>query len=414
MSMGSDVDSTHTPSPKLVGAHSPLWQMMAQSLAVGACLLALMFTVDVCLLLLTGHGSERRDFISYWASGQQLVRHQNPYDGAAILLLERAIGFPPEGQALIVRNPPSALLLVAPLGFVSFRAAALMWSLLLVCCWILSIRILWVMQGRPRRRFDLFGYPVDAGFVPLLFGPALACVLFGQTALFALVGLVLFFRFHRQRPFLAGCSLWLCALKPHLFLPFAAVLLMWVIVTRSYAVLLGTLLTLGASSIAAFYFDPSVWAQYLEMMRKTGIEREFIPCLSIALRFAVNPSAVWLQYVPAILGGVWALWYYWSRRDIWDWFDHGPLLMLVSMLVSPYAWLTDQVLALPALMFAAYQTSRGSLLALALASSAIEVAVLCKMYMHSALYLWTAPAWFAWYLYAVRRKSRVRTLSRPG
>jgi len=86
--------------------------------------------------------------------------------------------------------------------------------------------------------------------------------------------------------------------------------------------------------------------------------------------------------------------------------QHGLLLALVSIVVSPYAWLTDQVLAVPALLWAAYRTSRGSLLVLALAGSTIEVALLLVIDIHSAFYLWTAPAWLAWYLYAVRSPQR--------
>jgi hypothetical protein len=236
--------------------------------------------------------------------------------------------------------------------------------------------------------------------VPLLFAPALACVFFGQTALFALVGLALFLRLQRSHPFLAGLCLWLCALKPHLFLPFAAVLLLWIVVTRSYTVLAGAILALGASSAAALLFDSATWSQYAQMMRTVGIEREFIPCLAIALRFAVSPNSTWPQYIPAAAGCLWAVWYYWARRDRWDWLQHGPVLVLVSILMSPYGWLTDQALALPALLLVTYRASFRSLLVLALASAAIEIEILCNTSMHSAFYLWTAPAWLAWYLYA--------------
>jgi hypothetical protein len=57
---------------------------------------------------------------------------------------------------------------------------------------------------------------------------------------------------------------------------------------------------------------------------------------------------------------------------------------------------------LPALLQAAYRTSYQSLVALALAGSAIEIGILSRIYMHSAIYLWTAPAWLVWYLYAVQ------------
>jgi hypothetical protein len=411
MSAGSEGEPASVPSRQPEPAPTQPPHLLAQLLLVASCVLALVFAIDVCMLLLTGNGSERRDFISYWAAGQQLTHHQNPYDAAATLRLERSMGFPPGGDALIVRNPPSALVLVAPLGWIGFRAAALSWSLLLLGCWLVSVRMLCSIEVRPTKRFDVFGYSLSPEFLLALFAPALACVLFGQTALFALLGLVLFLRLHRSNPFLAGVSLWLCALKPHLFLPFAAVLLLWIVVTRGYAVLAGAVVALGASSLVALRLDPSAWPQYAQMMRTVGLEREFIPCLSIALRFAVSPGTTWLQYLPAALGCIWAIGYFWTRRSAWDWAHDGPLLVLVSMLVSPYAWLTDQVLAIPALLVVAHRASFRSLLVLALASSAIEIAILCGLYLHSAFYLGTQAAWLAWFLIVQYQPSRADSAS---
>jgi hypothetical protein len=42
-----------------------------------------------------------------------------------------------------------------------------------------------------------------------------------------------------------------------------------------------------------------------------------------------------------------------------------------------------------------------------LASAVIEVGILRGVpLLHSAFYLWTAPAWLAWYLYGVRATAR--------
>jgi hypothetical protein len=365
-----------------------------------SCLFALIFTADICALLVTGKGAERRDFISYWAAGQQLAHNQDPYDAAATLHIERSLGFPQAGEALIVRNPPTALLLVAPLGYVSFRVAAVFWSLLLLACWIACLRILWELQGGSQTRFAVLGYQITPTFAVALSAPALACIFYGQTALFALLGFVLFLRFHQTRPFVAGLALWLCSLKPHLFLPFAVVLILWIAFVRCYGVLAGAIVALGASFAVARLLDPMAWQQYARMMQSVGLEREFIPCLSIALRFAVSRNSMWVQYVPAAAGCIWATMYYLRRRERWDWGESGPILVLVSMLVAPYAWITDQALAVPALLLVARRCSFGSLVILALLGSAIEAGILANLSMHSAFYLWTSPAWLAWYLLA--------------
>jgi len=232
------------------------------------------------------------------------------------------------------------------------------------------------------------------------FTPALICLTLGQTALFALLGLVLFLRLHRRRPFAAGAALWLCALKPHLFLPFAAALAAWIVFSRAYKLLAGAAAAIALSSAAAFLLDPRAWPDYTRMMRAPAVENEFIPCLADAMRHWLRPQATWLQYLPSALCCAWALIYFWRRRAAWDWATNGSPLVLVSLLAAPYCWFYDQCLALPALMHGAYATrSRKLLAALALAILVMD-AEICFVQVISPLWLWTAPAWLAWYLLA--------------
>jgi hypothetical protein len=354
------------------------------------------FVLGLVLLILTGNNAHGRDVVSFWAAGRQVVHHANPYDSAATFQMERSVGFSSNSEDFIMRNPPTALCLVMPLGYLGLRAANLLWSLLLLAALALSVHLLWRMLGRPGNKLHYLGYS---------FAPALFCILSGQTALFALLGLVLFLRYHGERPFIAGLSLWLCALKPHLFLPFAVVLLLWIVLHRSYRILAGALLALGASSLVAWLLDPAVWSQYAQMMHSSGIEKEFIPCLAVALRFALHSHRMVLQYIPAGVACLWAIRYYWLRRSSWDWMQDGALLMIVSILAGPYSWITDQALLIPALLVGVYRaTTRVQLGLLMLASTLIEITPLAGKGMHSALYLWTTPFWFVWFLYVLNRR----------
>lgn len=367
---------------------------IAEFLVVSLCTMAFALTaVGISGVLSTGNSV--CDFVSYWAAGQQLVHRANPYDADAILLLERSAGFPDGLPALVMRNPPSALLLALPLGFFSPRTGALLWSLLLIACLTTSVRLLWIMHGRPKNQLHLLAYS---------FAPALACLLAGQTGLFMLLGLALFLRLHRTRPFLAGVSLWLCALKPHLFLPFCLTLLVWIVVTKSYSVLIGASLSLIISTAVAFILRPLAWIQYGQMMRASGISGEAIPCLSVMFH-RISPNTAWGQYLPMVLGCVWAVAYFRKHYNDWDWMGHGSPVMLVSLVVAPYAWFTDQSILIPALLHAVYLTRSRSLVAIpALASAIIEIGIFRGIpLLHSALYLWTAPTWLVWYLCATRR-----------
>ena len=331
-----------------------------------------------------------RDFVSYWATGRQLVQHANPYDSDTISALEHAAGLDVRA-VLIMRNPPWALPLAYPLGFLGLRVAAILWSLLLLACLLLSVRIARQLYGSPSNHLH---------WLALAFTPALICLTMGQTALFALLGLVLFLRWHGSRPFLAGASLWLCALKPHLFFPLAAALAAWILYSRAWKLLAGAAAALALSSVAASLIDPHAWLDYTRLMRSPAVENEFIPCLASALRQWIDPRATWLQYLPAALSCLWALLYFWRRRAAFDWKTHGSLLMLVSLVAAPYCWFYDQCLAIPALLEGAYATrSRNLLAVLALAIFVMDIEI-CAVRVLSPLYLWTAPVLLAWYLCA--------------
>jgi hypothetical protein len=364
-----------------------------------ACALAILYTVlFLCLLPFNRQTVSRRDYIVYWATGQQLVHHRNPYDPAALYQLERDAGFQ-GGASYYMRNTPWALPMALPLGYFGAQASALPWSLLMLALLIASVRLLWKMLGKPGRHLDWLGY---------CFPPALFCVVLGQTSVLILVGLVLFLRFHKTHPFSAGAALWLCTIKPHLFLPFALVFLAWIFVSRSFRILAGGLAAMAAGGLITELVDPGAFAQYVHYMRTSTIAHEFTACFGDLLRDRINPNAEWLAFVPALLGCIWALAYFWPRRHAWDWLENGGTLVLVSLLVAPFGWIFDQSLALPAVLVGATRTTSKWLLSiLAVIYILIEIEV-NRLDLHSAAYLWTAPAWLVWFVLA-RASAR-----RPG
>lgn len=368
-----------------------------------ACAPAVLFTVlFLAILPFDRQIVSRRDYIVYWATGQQLVHHRNPYDPTALNRIERAAGLE-GGASYYMRNTPWALPLALPLGYFGAQSAALPWSLIMLGLLAASVHTLWKMLGKPGHS-DWLGY---------CFPPALFCVILGQTSVILLFGLVLFLRFHKSRPFAAGAALWLCSIKPHLFFPFVLVLLVWIFVSHSYRILAGSISAMAASAVLAALVDPAAWNQYLFYMRTSNTTHEFTACFGDVLRDTVNPNAEWLAFVPAILGCFWALIYFWPRRHAWDWLENGSLLILVSLLVAPFGWIFDQSLALPAVMIAAARTSsRAILSALAVIYMLIEIEV-NRFDLHSSAYLWTAPAWLIWYLIAHASAHEVTPIAVP-
>jgi hypothetical protein len=365
-------------------------------LVIAVCICAFAFTAMGIFASMFGSGAAgTRDYVEYWAASHQILDHADPYDAVAILRVEHSAGYPAGLPAQLMPNPPWALLLVLPLGLMSPAAAEWFWFLLMLVGFILSVQILRTMLAPAAGLLHLIAYA---------FAPALSCLLAGQVGIFLLLGLVLFLRWHQSHPMLAGGALWFCLLKPHLFLAFGLVLLIWIVLTRNYLIVAGGAIALIVSSALATLLDPGVWGQYRHMVATAHADRTPLPCLGVYLRQNVYPHTFWIQCLPAALGCAWAVAFYWKRRKSWNWVERASILMLVSILVAPYIWFMDQTVLLPALLAGGYATRSRTLIAiLALMSAGLEIAALRAVALYSPLYLWSAPAWLVWFLIATRK-----------
>jgi hypothetical protein len=377
------------------------WRLIAAAgiVAGGLCLMAAIFSVS-----LTGQDAATRDFIGYWAAGQQIVHGANPYDAGEVLRLEKAVGLG-NLQIKITPSPPLGLALVIPLGFLGAKSGLVFLSVAQLGCLSIALWIVWLLEGKPPSRIHLFGY---------LFAPALACLMAGQLGIFCLLGVSVFLLWHERRPFYAGAALLPLTLKPHLFLALGLVLLFWMVWRRSPRILAGMVAAMAASSAVVLFFDPEVWAQYIAMMHSNLMQDRFAPTLSAYFRWDISPATVWLEYLPAATSCGWALWYFWSWRDRWSWIDHGLLVLLVSVMCAPYAWLTDEAVLLPAVLVGVYRAidARRSFVPIAIFGAAALIELYANVRITSWYYTWTAPAWLAWYLYAIRKKDAPRVTAK--
>lgn len=374
---------------------SPAKRSALRMFAAGCILAAgLLCVIGVYLAGLTDKNATERDYIEYWAAGQQVVHHANPYDIAGVLEVERAVGYN-SPQPIITPSPPIILFLCYPLGYVSPRTGLILWMFLILLCLSASVFLLWGMNGYPDSPFHFFGY---------LFPPAVASLMAGQLGVFLLLAVVLFLRFQRTRPFLAGMALLPCVLKPHLFLPFACALLLWIAGRKAYGIAAGFVVALAASCALTFCFGAHIWGQYLALGHNARILPLFVPTLSVALRFLIARNHIWVQFVPESAACVWAVWFYFARRERWDWMHHGLLVLLVSVMCTPYGWFTDEAIVLPAVLAGVYRASGAgrSLVPLYAIVGVSLMEVFAPAQLTSPYYLWTTPAWLGWYLYATR------------
>lgn len=369
--------------------------VLKRALRVLVALVIIAITFAILTIGMTSTGTTaHKDFIAFWAAGRLLIRHANPYDAAAVFPLEKSAGYS-EAQANVMRTPPYALWLCILAGLLSPVKAAAFWMLLIVASIVSSIRMLWNIHGRPPDRLHLLGY---------LFAPTFACTVFGGGSGFGLLGVVGFLYWHRSRPFLAGLCIVLLAFKPQVLLPFGLVLLVWIVVRRTYRVLLGAILGMAMAMAVALWFRPSIWSDYLPNFRGAVSGGVLTPTVSTLLQMEFGRHAEWVQFCPAILGGIWAICYFARHKAQWDWNRHGPLLLLVSVFVAPYSWFPDEIVVLPAMLAAVYCCAERdrSLLGFAILDGAALLLVFFTVPAQSGAYIWTTTAWLGWYLFATR------------
>lgn len=357
-----------------------------------------------------------RDSIAYWTAGRLLLDHQNPYDKNVILELERQQGYQGD-RPLVLRTPPWSLFMIVPLGFLAPLWAWLLWLTVCVACLLLGMQLCWKLYGSrnavPQNLFSLVGYT---------FAPVPACLVAGQMGLVLMLGLVLFLWWEAKHPFAAGAALILPFAKPHLLSLFWFAFLFWMILRRKREVALGFTVTFTAAVALALFLDPRIFPHYRQMLETASIEHEFIPALTGVIRLIFFRRMFWVQFVPMVAGLIWCSVFFFPKLSTWSWQEHGPTLFVVSVLTTPYSWLADEAVLLPAVLQAAafaYQArsnmklrSKIAFLIFGLLNALLLLILKAKIPFATGIYFWSSLVWFSYYLHG--RKLHERTQVATG
>jgi Glycosyltransferase family 87 len=296
--------------------------------------------------------------------------------------------------------------MVLPLGLLNAYWARVVWLAVLLASLILSMRISWRMYGdgiRPPTVFLLAGY---------LFAPVPACLAAGQLGLVLLLGIVLFLFLVERHPLLAGAALLIPCAKPRLFSLLWPILAIWIASRKKWSLAVGFALAFSSAVAMAWAFDLAVFWHYREMLRQSSIQFEFIPALSGVLRLIFFRRLFWAQFLPLAAGLLWSGWYYCKNRRIWSWKEHGPALLVVSVLTTPYAWITDEAILLPAILQGVLWVYRAkpnltlrSQLAISVFACLDGLLLLilrAKIPFATGIYFWSSLVWVSWYWSAQR------------
>jgi len=357
------------------------------------------------------------DFVVFWAPSRLLLRGGNPFSPAEVFELQRQIGFSGSKPDLMW-NPPWTLSFVLPFGAMDFSMSHFVWLLAQAFFIVISAAKLGEIYGQSKHNSKL------RWMITLTLVPTWLVLIIGQISPLVLLGATGFLYFEKtNRPFWAGASSALIAVKPHLMYLFWIAVLFWTLRQRRWQVAFGGILAIATTAAIPAIIDPEIYSQFIDMYRFPGRTTPFelpAPSLGSLLTLYVPHGNTPIQFLPPMVGVLWFLWHWQRHKTDWRWSEQLPLMILVSLTLSAYAWTYDLVVLLPAVFHGVtildsqnrrWQNNPIVLLYLGINATYFVSKLIITT---DIFYFWLAPAFLATYLTlrADRAKGRIASVFR--
>jgi hypothetical protein len=342
------------------------------------------------------------DFVEYWSAGHLNIIGDNPYSSENLFKLQHQAGSTSD-EAIMMWNPPWTLTLIMPFSIMNYHIERIIWLLCQISILLVSTRLIWYLYEKTAGKLWI-AFAITLTFVPFYF-----VLRMGQISAIILVGIVAFLYFQNtHKDWLAGSLIMLAAVKPQLLHLIWLALLLWAIDRRQWHILGAGALTLIIATIIPLIFNHHVINQYLVAVNQHPPKQWAVPTIGAILRLIFGVQKFWLQFIPALLSGIWFIFYWRLHRTNWSWIEQIPILILVSMATTTYGWEYDHViLLLPILVIFGNLSlsSAGKDLGATMIIMSYALINVLQLMMHllrweSIWGFWIAPAWLIWYLLA--------------
>lgn len=278
-------------------------------------------------------GAGDMDLQAYWGSAYLFAHGQDFSDYDALGEVQRTLANRTRSDTQYAWFFPTGNVILLPFTLLPFTRVVYYWLIINVAIFFYSATLIW---GQTDKRLWI---PLVAVFS---FALTLISLIFGQINSLEVLGLALFLTFSKSnKPHLAGASLVLTTIKPHLVIITLPILFLDLLRKREWKTLAGFFLALGFCFIVLFAFYPP-WLQSFWTVITSGMstvrETPNINGLLVLVNEFTIGKLIWL--VTLIVAAIW----WWLRGQNWDRRTFIDISLAVGLIVSPIGWSYDQVM----------------------------------------------------------------------
>ena len=291
------------------------------------------------------------DFFTFWLGSKLVLAGQNPYDHSIWLLGHQLAGSTWLENVIYCYPLPLAYLMIF-LGAMPIQLASPVW-LFLSACSILGAII--VLQSRREGGLQLKHlFPIILGLA--LFRPILTTIRNGQIGSFILLIIVLILFFvDKKKWIVVGLLSTFLYLKPTLGLPILGLLFIWLIRNNGLKAIFTNAITFSIIMSISIIHQPTWLSSFLTIGLSKGSDVFMItPTIwgISGLFCGLNPGCTGVLgsiiFFIITFSAIFIFWRYSKRWNIWL---SGSIFVLLSLLITPYLWVYDQVLLILPLLY---------------------------------------------------------------
>ncbi|MCB0333315.1 MAG: DUF2029 domain-containing protein [Bdellovibrionales bacterium] len=291
------------------------------------------------------------DVVQYWSAFHGWIEGSNPYSPEEMLRIQQTL-FPGWVEVITMWNPPWILILLAPVLVWNFELTCSLWFVLSVSSALFgSVLLLKRLGGTISEWRKALG-------VAFTFFPFFSCLYLGQLGMFLFLGIVFFLiGWIDRRVALLVPGILIISLKPHLFLFLGLFFLIHQVTNFWGKGVVSVCGTAGIVLVIPLVFDLNLYSQWQSLfdlentLKFTSTNNWKTATLGTQLSLLFGNNLSLFKWVP-LLVGVFVLLGRVLLKGL-------PLLsfrsffwaLLLSVGLSPYAWLFDFSILYSVLLF---------------------------------------------------------------